>query len=306
MNPTGQMCDQPQGPWRTWPTTCRPNAHAGGRTATPSRREAEFNLMSTSTAEQRLYHVYHRDVEGLFPAKMLVEAACTWKSHASTVTKISSQKISSITEKTKTIDICPGTSTGCSFKAKKRSLPYHVSECIYVRLQPMFNKQNEAISELRNENRRLQHQLSSQSAGCSRGLNDLQIGGTSAAPDSSSSTVDSTTHHLLTSYESLRSDMDRISSSLSALDARQSMYLMNERLRANEDHSYLTAAISSVRMQLNWLMSRIQNQPRMLDRPVPVVTMQQERRISGMYIFSPSSSSSSMSSSSSSRAASPE
>ncbi|KAI9836372.1 MAG: hypothetical protein M1819_001401 [Sarea resinae] len=70
-------------------------------------------------------------------------------------------------------------------------------------------------------------------------------------------------HHLLSLYENLREEVDRVSAAVSELDAKSSVMLMNESLRTKEDMAHTNAALNSMRMQLHWLMSaRLQTQPR--------------------------------------------
>ncbi|KAL8680763.1 MAG: hypothetical protein Q9186_003051 [Xanthomendoza sp. 1 TL-2023] len=66
---------------------------------------------------------------------------------------------------------------------------------------------------------------------------------------------DSTTHQLLAGHESLRRDVERLWTGISNLDAKASMMVMNESLQVKNELTHTNAAISSIRMQLNWLMS---------------------------------------------------
>ncbi|KAL8844713.1 MAG: hypothetical protein Q9176_000813 [Flavoplaca citrina] len=66
---------------------------------------------------------------------------------------------------------------------------------------------------------------------------------------------DATTHHLLTGHESLRRDVDRMSMEMSNLDAKARTMILNESLHTKDELSRANAAISSIRMQLNWLTS---------------------------------------------------
>jgi hypothetical protein len=66
----------------------------------------------------------------------------------------------------------------------------------------------------------------------------------------------SPTHHLLSLHESLRAEVDHLTANLSDLEAKQSMMLMNESLRTNEELAGIRAAIGAIRMQVQWLMSQ--------------------------------------------------
>jgi len=66
----------------------------------------------------------------------------------------------------------------------------------------------------------------------------------------------SPTHHLLSLHESLRTEVDHLTANFSDLEAKQSMMLMNESLRTNEELAGIRAAIGAIRMQVQWLMSQ--------------------------------------------------
>jgi len=73
----------------------------------------------------------------------------------------------------------------------------------------------------------------------------------------------STSHHLLCLHESLREEVNRVSVTVSEIDARASMMVMSESLRAKEDFAYTNAAIGGMRAQLHWLVNaRLQDQQR--------------------------------------------
>ncbi|KAL8643413.1 MAG: hypothetical protein Q9226_008397, partial [Calogaya cf. arnoldii] len=66
---------------------------------------------------------------------------------------------------------------------------------------------------------------------------------------------DATTHHLLCGHESLRRDVEQMSTEISNLDAETRMMVLNESLHTKDELTRANAAISSIRMQLNWLTS---------------------------------------------------
>ncbi|KAH2611146.1 hypothetical protein KXV81_003414 [Aspergillus fumigatus] len=64
-----------------------------------------------------------------------------------------------------------------------------------------------------------------------------------------------TTTYLLALHESLREEVGQLSHAITDLDARASMAIMNECLRIKEDMAHTNAAVSSIRMQIQWLMN---------------------------------------------------
>jgi hypothetical protein len=73
--------------------------------------------------------------------------------------------------------------------------------------------------------------------------------------DSSSTFSSNATTYLLALHESLREEVGQLSHAISDLDARASMAIMNECLRLKEDMAHTNAAVSSIRMQVQWLMN---------------------------------------------------
>ncbi|KAF2856026.1 hypothetical protein T440DRAFT_96265 [Plenodomus tracheiphilus IPT5] len=66
---------------------------------------------------------------------------------------------------------------------------------------------------------------------------------------------DSHVHHLLTLHDSLRAEVSRIANALTDLDGRTNMMIINESQRAKDEMLHANAAISSMRMHLQWLVS---------------------------------------------------
>lgn len=77
--------------------------------------------------------------------------------------------------------------------------------------------------------------------------------GTDSAP--AQPPFDSQIHHLLTLHDSLREEVTRISNALTDLDGRTNMMIINESQRAKDEMLHANAAISSMRMHLQWLVS---------------------------------------------------
>ncbi|KAI9803382.1 MAG: hypothetical protein M1833_000901 [Piccolia ochrophora] len=154
---------------------------------------------------------------------------------------------------------CPGASIGCTHQSKRIDLPTHVTDCTLAMLAPTIAQQSNAIQTLTAENRTLKSRIASLTLPpFDEDLPYPAPLSNTSSPSSSSAahpTTDPTTHHLLTTYDSLRADIDRLSSSLSELDARTSMMLLNESLRAKEDVAHLNAVLGAMRVQLHWLMT---------------------------------------------------
>ena len=72
--------------------------------------------------------------------------------------------------------------------------------------------------------------------------------------DNSNASSNATTY-LLALHESLRDEVGQLSHAITDLDARASMAIMNECLRLKEDMAHTNAAVSSIRMQVQWLMN---------------------------------------------------
>lgn len=66
---------------------------------------------------------------------------------------------------------------------------------------------------------------------------------------------DSQIHHLLTLHDSLREEVSRIANALTDLDGRTNMMIISESQRAKDEMLHANAAISSMRMHLQWLVS---------------------------------------------------
>lgn len=180
---------------------------------------------------------------------------------------------------------CSGAPCGCSFVSKREELAEHSATCALAALAPAFNaqkarldRQEIALKDLWRRNEILEGGFSSIQAilGGSGNETDAALlpstssavlpglpGTDSSAAESQSQPFDSAMHHLLSLYESLREEVDRVSAAVSELDAKSSVMLMNESLRTKEDLAHTNAALNSMRMQLHWLMSaRLQTQPR--------------------------------------------
>lgn len=166
---------------------------------------------------------------------------------------------------------------------KRSAIKTHTRSCTFAALEPIFRRQDEKLKTIEEENSLLRRKIASLGdAGITTApmnsqrnrSEELELsfpplspsavpeGGGSANDTSENNTpFDSAVHHLLSSYESLRSDIDRVVASINELDARQSMLFMNESLRVKEDFSHINAIVGAMRIQLHWLMTtRLQSQ----------------------------------------------
>ncbi|KAL1792245.1 hypothetical protein ACET3X_009996 [Alternaria dauci] len=66
---------------------------------------------------------------------------------------------------------------------------------------------------------------------------------------------DSQIHHLLTLHDSLREEVGRIANALTDLDGRTNMMIINESQRSKDEMLHVNAAISNMRMHLQWVVS---------------------------------------------------
>jgi len=184
---------------------------------------------------------------------------------------------------------CSASAYGCTHLSKRTGLDQHLTSCPLAKLGPFLQAQKERLDEheaalkiYQHRNEILESAMSSIQATLGTGaamgstlldtslaaspisllsLSQPTATATSAASDNPP--FDSATHHLLSLHESLREEVDRVSTALSELDAKTSMMLMNESLRAKEDMAHTNAAVNAIRMQLHWLISaRLQTQTR--------------------------------------------
>ncbi|KAL8726589.1 MAG: hypothetical protein Q9166_006624 [cf. Caloplaca sp. 2 TL-2023] len=159
---------------------------------------------------------------------------------------------------------CEAAAYGCEFTAKIQAMDEHFKSCPLAKLVPFLKAQNDrleahgkALDLLRAKNHSLEAVLYS----ITETLDTFESQQLETEVDSHETVsdnpepYDSTTHHLLSGHESLRRDVDQMSIEISNLDAKASTMILNESLHAKHELAYANAAISSIRMQLNWLMS---------------------------------------------------
>ena len=156
---------------------------------------------------------------------------------------------------------CTAASYGCDFISKRSSLDNHLEDCPLAKMMPFLKKQNDrldvqelALKHLRHKNSVLETSFSAIQETLDSSAN-LMDAPSSSAIVADNSPFDSTAHHLLCLHESLRQEVDRVSTSVSEIDAKANMMVMNENLRVKEELARTNAAIGSMRMQLHWLVS---------------------------------------------------
>lgn len=160
-------------------------------------------------------------------------------------------------------------SFGCDVAVKRRHFGAHSSSCALAKLAPFLKTQSErlqaheaALKHLKRKNAILEDSFATIQETLSPSTN-LVDGPSSITPTTDGGPFDSTAHHLLCLHESLRDELNRVSASVSELDAKASMMVMNESLRVKEEFAHANSAIGGLRMQLHWLTSaRLQNQQR--------------------------------------------
>lgn len=159
---------------------------------------------------------------------------------------------------------CEAATYGCDFTAKAQVMADHSKSCSLAKLVPFLKAQDDrleahekALDALRAKNWSLETVLCGIAETMESFVSQQKAG--QADPFRTASHLpepyDSTTHHLLCGHESLRRDVERMSTEISNLDAKTSMMILNESHRAKNELAHANAAISSLRMQLNWLTS---------------------------------------------------
>ena len=185
---------------------------------------------------------------------------------------------------------CAASKYGCPIRAKRADLVTHEQACPLVTMGPYFEAQNSRLDSLESTIRHLKQRneifedglanIRSCLVDASRAAPNLRseqpqpqtnpaaspsipdapqntlhhpASETPSTPTSSSNAT--TTTYLLALHESLREEVGQLSHAITDLDARASMAIMNECLRIKEDMAHTNAAVTSVRMQVQWLMN---------------------------------------------------
>ncbi|OAL50485.1 hypothetical protein IQ07DRAFT_587146 [Pyrenochaeta sp. DS3sAY3a] len=196
------------------------------------------------------------------------------------------------TECPKHVISCQGTIVGCKFSSERAEVMLHEVTCAMATMAPHFREQQARIE--RNEARMepLTRKVGILEDGLSNITNMLYPANANdqsypvtdpldpndtdtQAPTSdfnlppasfppvppgnenvpTQSPFDSQVHHLLTLHDSLREEVSRIANALTDLDGRTNMMIINESQRAKDEMLHANAAISNLRMHLQWLVS---------------------------------------------------
>jgi hypothetical protein len=183
---------------------------------------------------------------------------------------------------------CQGTIVGCKFIAERADVVLHEATCAMATMAPHFREQQARIE--RNEARL--EPLTRKVGILEDGLSNITsylypANGNDASfpvtdpldpndaaptdfrlppasfppvPPGNENTAaqppfDSQVHHLLTLHDSLREEVSRISNALTDLDGRTNMTIINESQRSKDEMLHVNAAISNMRMHLQWVVS---------------------------------------------------
>lgn len=177
-----------------------------------------------------------------------------------------------------TIIRCLGATIGCRHSSERIEMSKHQNDCALAALLPAMkamgdriDQQGAALDLLQRKNDIMEGSVSNMQVLLANAALPLADAANASSPNANDQApFDSATHHLLSLHESLREELDRVASSVSEVDARASMMIMNENLRLKDDLAHTNAVIGSMRMQLQWLTSaRLQTQTRSAPNPAP-------------------------------------
>ena len=178
------------------------------------------------------------------------------------------------------IHSCAASKYGCPVKVKRAELVVHEQNCPLITMGPYFEAQNARLDSMELTIRHLQQRneifedglasirstlvessrvMSARNPDIPAEANSQTRPSNSSGPaneqyDNSNASSNATTY-LLALHESLREEVGQLSHAITDLDARASMAIMNECLRLKEDMAHTNAAVSSIRMQVQWLMN---------------------------------------------------
>ncbi|RAQ51794.1 TRAF-like signal transducer [Aspergillus flavus] len=178
------------------------------------------------------------------------------------------------------IHSCAASKYGCPIKVKRAELVVHEQNCPLITMGPYFEAQNARLDSMELTIRHLQQRneifedglasirstlVESSRVMSARNLDIPAEANSQTRPSNSSDATNeqydnsnassNATTYLLALHESLREEVGQLSHAITDLDARASMAIMNECLRLKEDMAHTNAAVSSIRMQVQWLMN---------------------------------------------------
>ncbi|RPA72430.1 hypothetical protein BJ508DRAFT_419471 [Ascobolus immersus RN42] len=145
---------------------------------------------------------------------------------------------------------CSSSVYGCPTILPRREMARHESTCSFVHLTPVFRRHESQISELALENRMLRRRLDLLYPRATQPESN-----TNSEEPQGPSVLDEQTYHILSEQEHLRTDLDRLSESMVALEMKHTMHFINENMRVKEEMVAMRTAINGVRMQMHWLLN---------------------------------------------------
>ncbi|KAF1347311.1 hypothetical protein EJ07DRAFT_160390 [Lizonia empirigonia] len=178
---------------------------------------------------------------------------------------------------------CQGTIVGCKFRSERADVTQHEMACAMATMAPHFRDQQARIE--RNEARMepLARKIGVLEDGLTNITNMLYPSNANDASfpvtdhldpndatadfrpppasfphannNSNEPPFDSQVHHLLTLHDNLREEVSRIANTLTEVEGRTNMMVINESQRNKDEMLHTNAAINNMRMQLHWLMS---------------------------------------------------
>lgn len=167
---------------------------------------------------------------------------------------------------------CVAAGIGCKVRIQRQEMQEHEAHCTLVALLPTLRsltsqvqQQEQALGILRRRTGILEDGLLDMQDILARSESSVHATASLAAADhydpTSTGSADPVTHHLLSLHESLRTEVDRITTAISEVDGRSNMMIMNESLRMKEESAHQNAAIAALQMQVRYLLnSRLQTQ----------------------------------------------
>ncbi|KAF2621083.1 hypothetical protein BU25DRAFT_380189 [Macroventuria anomochaeta] len=182
---------------------------------------------------------------------------------------------------------CQGTIVGCKFRSERADVTQHEMACAMATMAPHFRDQQARLERHEARMEPLARKVGILEDGLANITNMLypanandasfpvadHLDPNDAAADfrlppasfphgahgsdnsSNEPPFDSQVHHLLTLHENLREEVSRISTTLTEVEGRTNMMIINESQRNKDEMLHTNAAINNMRMQLHWLMS---------------------------------------------------
>lgn len=148
---------------------------------------------------------------------------------------------------------CVAAPYGCDFQTKRSEFDDHERKCALAKLAPFLKSQNDKFQAQQRTLDRFRTKANILETAVHNITETLELHPDSIGTRASTIMGANTAHHLLCVDESLRRDVERVSMELSQLDAKASMMILNESLRAKDEMAHTNAAVSAVRTQVQWL-----------------------------------------------------